>query len=64
VLWFRFLFPFELSYNSHDDDQHMSDPDWLPHLLRLSAFVAAISLLPALAVVAWYQRRSSGNHSH
>ena len=63
VFWFGCFFPFEFSYNSHQDNQHKFDPDWLPHLLRLTAFIAAICLVPALGVVAWYQRRSSDNHS-
>ena len=56
LLWFVCEFPSEFSYNSHHDEQHKWDPNWFPSLLRLSAFIAAICLLPALAVVAWYQR--------
>jgi hypothetical protein len=61
LVWFVCIFPGEILYNSHDDDHHKVDPDWLPHLLRISAFIAVICLLPALAVVTRYQRRISGN---
>ena len=63
LLFFVCLFPAEFSYNSHHDADHMWDPDWFQSLLRLSAFIAVICLLPAFAVVAHYQRRRSGNQT-
>jgi tellurite resistance protein TehA-like permease len=57
--WFAFTFPFELSYNSHHDAQHMWDPNWLFSLIRLAGFIAVICLFPALLVVGCYQRRRS-----
>lgn len=63
LFWFVCLVPREYSYNSHRDAQHMWDPDWFPSLVRLSAFIAVICLLPALGVVAHYRQRSSGNQA-
>jgi hypothetical protein len=56
---FAFLLPYEFSYNSHHDAQHKWDPDWFPSLLRFSAFIAVICLVPALAVVGYYQKKAS-----
>ena len=63
LIFFVCLFPSQFSYNRHHDAQHKWDPDWFPYLLRFSAFIAVICLLPALAVVAYYQRRRSGNQT-
>ena len=63
LIFFVCLFPSQYSYNSHHDEHHKWDPDWFPYLVRLSGFVAVICLLPALAVVAYYQRRRSGSQT-
>jgi hypothetical protein len=57
LIWLACAFPIAFSYNSHHDAQHKWDPDWFTALLKLSAFIAVICLLPALAVVSYYQRR-------
>jgi hypothetical protein len=63
LIWFVCLFPFEFSYNWHHDAQHKWDPDWFPFLLRFSAYIAVICLLPALAVVAYYQKCRYGSQT-
>ena len=63
LIWFVCIFPSDYSYNTHDLAHHKWDPDWFPSLLRLSAFIAVICLLPALAVVAYDQRRRSENQT-
>jgi TRAP-type uncharacterized transport system fused permease subunit len=59
LIFFVFLFPSQFSYNSHHDPHHKWDPNWFPYLVKWSAFIAVICLLPALAVVAYYQMRRS-----
>jgi len=59
LIFFLYLFPSEFSYNSHHDAHHKWSPNWFPYLVKWSASIAVICLLPALAVVAYYQKRRS-----
>jgi hypothetical protein len=60
LVWLACVFPSAFSYNSHHDAQHKWDPNWLSSLLRLTEFIAVICLIPALAVVTYYQNRFFG----
>ena len=55
---------FTLDFWMNHHGQGKEDPEWPIPFLRLLGFITAICTLPALGVVAYYQKRGKSDASH